>query len=865
MVSLRLLPVARGEILTHSGKSKEAVHQQQLENFKMSSPLAVPFSALRHHILVTLAQAAPLMIEPLRQNFDDLATKFASGTAEILSLAALEELEASYLEAVQRMPAPVVPSRDELEIYPMTSLTQASAYFVERLGADIRAAFARVKLKHSLTPEEKREALRGMLRTRYLDARLKKFFMGSEVKTPDGATFQGKGFRSMGQEAIYAAALRLKRGAAFIQSEKYSGDYVAPMIRDLGLALAMGQQPFDVMTAQMGKMGKPTDGKDLHLGDFNCGIIPPAAPITLSTGSACGIGFALKNTGQVMITCLGEGGTSSGEWHEVINFAAVQNMPIVFIVQNNQTALSTPVQEQCAAFNFAQKAIGYGMRGVTIDETDVEEIFAAVTEAAEACRAGNGPVLIEMIAMRMCGHAHHDDMLYFGKEPDQFLEYVAPEKTAGGYVDAEKYAYWFQKDPIKIYRQKLIEENILDDAGWEKMVAEVENEIEAAARAVIAAPWPPPELAGHPVVTDGAWQKQHELLENRKIIFPAPKIWQPNEAPGVEFDATGKTFWQAIVEALGEEMRRDPNAFMLGEDIGGNYGNAFVILKSMLEEFGKRMLNTPLAEGAIIACATGAALLGKRPIAEIQFNDFIASGFNQLVNNAAKIYYRWGHPVPLTIRLPWGGLRNAGPYHSQNTESWFYRTPGLKIVCPATPREAKGLLKAAIRDDNPVLFLEHIALYRLASIKQQLPDAAADFVLPIGAAHLKREGSDLTMITYGAYVHRCLTAAQNLEEQNGISCQVLDLRSLLPLDKTAILDCARATGKVLIVQEDSKTGSIGQSVASIIAEETFEYLDAPVRVLGALDTPVPYSPPLEEFFLVSQKQIEEAARKLVKY
>jgi len=834
-------------------------------SLKTPSQITIPLAALRRSIFQTLAQAAPLWFEPLMKSFDNLTAPLDGEATSVLSLAALEKLEQSYLEAVRRMATHTSAKHREFEVFPQTSLAQMSEYFVERLCEDIRATLARVRLKSSLTSKEKLEALRGMLRTRYLDARLKKIFMSSEIKTPDGATFQGKGFRSMGQEAIYAAALRLKRGAAFIRNEKYSGDYVAPMIRDLGLALAMGQQPFDVMTAQMGKMGKPTDGKDLHLGDFSCGILPPAAPITLSTGSACGIGFALKNTGQVMISCLGEGGTSSGEWHEVINFAAVQKMPIVFIVQNNQTALSTPVHEQCAAFNFAQKAVGYGMRGVTIDGTDAEETFAAVTEAAEACRAGNGPVLIEMIAMRLCGHAHHDDMLYFGKEPDQFLEYVTPEKTAGGYVDAEKYAYWFQKDPIKIYQQKLMEENILDDAVWKKMVAEVEGEIETAAREVIAAPWPQPELAGHPVVTDGEWQMPRELLADRNFIFPAPKIWHPTEASGVEFDATGKTFWQAIVEALMEEMRRDPNTFMLGEDIGGNYGNAFVILKSMLEEFGGRMINTPLAEGAIIACATGAALVGKRPIAEIQFNDFIASGFNQLVNNAAKIYYRWGHAVPLTIRLPWGGLRNAGPYHSQNTEPWFYRTPGLKIVCPSTPREAKGLLKAAIRDDNPVLFLEHIALYRLAAIKQQLPDAAADFVLPIGTAHLKREGRDLTMITYGAYVHRCLAAAQKLEEQDGLSCQVLDLRSLLPLDKTAILDCVHKTGKVLIVQEDSKTGSIGQSIASIISEEAFEYLDAPVRVLGALDTPVPYSPPLEDFFLVSQKQIEAAARKLLQY
>ncbi|MDL1875527.1 alpha-ketoacid dehydrogenase subunit beta [Cytophagia bacterium CHB2] len=325
------------------------------------------------------------------------------------------------------------------------------------------------------------------------------------------------------------------------------------------------------------------------------------------------------------------------------------------------------------------------------------------------------------------------------------------------------------------------------------------------------------------------------------------------------------TYVEAITQGLREEMARDADVFCLGQDIGV-YGGAFGVTKGLIDEFGKdRVWETPLSESAIIGNAIGAAIYGLRPVAEMQFADFVACGFNQLVNNAAKLHYRWGPKVPLVVRLPWGGLRSAGPYHSQNTEAWFYRTPGLKIVCPSTPREAKGLLKAAIRDHNPVLFYEHIALYRLASIKQHLPETNEDFLVPIGAAHLKREGRDLTMITYGAYVHRCLAAAQKLEEQDGISCQVLDLRSLLPLDKTAILDCVRQTNRVLIVQEDSKTGGLGQSIASIIAEEAFEYLDAPVRVLGALDAPVPYSPVLEEAFLVSTQQIEEFARRLVEY
>ncbi len=816
-------------------------------------------TTLQHALFAALAQSVPLLQERLRPVVDTILSTHGAQ----LSFEQAEQCETALLAEIEQLIAPLHATEFLFEAYPMTSAQKLAEHAAARLQSDLASAFARARLKASLTREEQREILRGMLRTRHLDARLKKFFGSSEVRQPDGSAFQGKGFRSMGQEAIYAAAIRLRRGADYQSLEQYEGDYVAPMIRDLGLALAMGQEPYDVMAAQMGKVGKPTNGKDLHLGDFACGILPPAAPITISTGSACGIGFALKGTGRVMISCIGEGGASSGEWHEVVNFAAVQNLPIVFIVQNNQTALSTPVREQCAAFNFAQKALGYGMPSFTLDGTDPEEIFAAVTEAAEACRIGNGPVLLELIAMRMCGHAHHDDMLYFGAEPQQFLKYV--ENPQAGYVDKEKYAYWSQKDPIQLYQQKLLDNGMLAAADLQAMRREIEAEMEHAAQAVIAAAWPEAKLAGHPVVSDGPWLAHEEINFPRAFSLSKKEEWQPSELSGVQFDSNGKTFWQAIVEALVEEMRRDPNTFMLGEDIGGQYGNAFVLLKSMLEEFGECMLNTPLAEAAIIGCATGAALVGKRPIAEIQFNDFVASGFNQLVNNSAKIFYRWGHKVPMTIRMPWGGLRNAGPYHSQNTEPWFYRTPGLKIVCPSTPREAKGLLKAAIRDDNPVLFYEHIALYRLAAIKQILPSAEEDFIIPIGSAQLKREGSDLTMITYGAYVHRCLSVAQKLEAEYGLSCQVLDLRSLLPLDKTAILSCVRQTNRVLIVHEDSKTGGIGQSIASIIAEEAFEHLDAPMCVLGALNAPVPYSPTLEEVFLVSEERIAEAARRVCAY
>jgi 2-oxoisovalerate dehydrogenase E1 component beta subunit len=314
---------------------------------------------------------------------------------------------------------------------------------------------------------------------------------------------------------------------------------------------------------------------------------------------------------------------------------------------------------------------------------------------------------------------------------------------------------------------------------------------------------------------------------------------------------------------VADALRADPRAFVFGEDVGGKYGNAFLLLRPLLQEFGDRIINAPLAEGAVLGVCIGAALAGERPIAEIQFNDFVATGFNQLVNNAAKTRYRWGAGVPLVVRMPWGGLRHAGPYHSQNTEAWFYRTPGLKIVIPSTPHDARALMASAMADPDPVLYYEHIALYRDPRIKQALADAPPA-PIPIGRAALRRDGQDLALVSYGAYVHVAMRVAQALAA-DGIAASVLDLRSLAPLDRAALLSVARRCHRVLVVHEDSRTGGIGESLAAIIQEEAFEFLDAPVRVIGALDTPVPYSPPLEEFFLPGETEIERAARLLLAY
>jgi 2-oxoisovalerate dehydrogenase E1 component beta subunit len=333
------------------------------------------------------------------------------------------------------------------------------------------------------------------------------------------------------------------------------------------------------------------------------------------------------------------------------------------------------------------------------------------------------------------------------------------------------------------------------------------------------------------------------------------------EAP--PFDAKGKTFLEAVMLGVGDVLRADERAFVYGEDVGGKYGNAFLLLRPLLKEFGDRIINSVLSEAATIGVCTGAAIAGMRPIGEMQFNDFVATGFNALVNNAAKVRYRWGGEVPMVLRMPWGGLRYAGPYHSQNTEAWFYRVPGLKIVAPSTPHDARALMIAAAADPDPVLYYEHIALYRDPKIKQALPDEAPAPVA-IGKAALRRAGKDLAIISYGAYVHDALQVAETLAK-DGHECAVLDLRTLAPLDRESVLALVRHCNRVLIVHEDTRSGSIGESLAAIIQEEAFEWLDAPVRVVGALDTPVPYSPPLEEVFLPSVEQIEKAARLVLAY
>ena len=817
-----------------------------------------PATDLARRLEAFVVERFPFAVAPVRVAFD--ACKSAVRPDE----ASLDALRATFEAALRTRLQHLAPT-ERVETTPGVEAPERYQRAIEELVEACDGFLRRAALRASLSADERREILRGMVLTRATDNRLKALFTGGEVRYGD-TTFQGKGFRGLGQEAIYAAGIRLRRADEVRAGDSWRGDVLAPIIRDLGATLAMRPTAETVrmaLSAQVGKAGPPMHGKDLHIGDMTCGVLPAAAPLAVGALTLAGMAFAFARdgSGRVALTFIGEGGTSLGEWHEAINLCAVRRLPIVFAVENNQTALSTPVREQSAARVFADKASGYGIPGITIDGTDCDEIAAAFAWAVERARAGRGPSLIELVSMRMSGHAHHDDMLYLGKDPQPGWEY--PTLHPSGYADPERYAFWSARDPIPAYADRLRQEELIDDGELDRLKAQCEALVEFEAQEVIAAEWPSPELARAGVQAGEPPRQRVEVLDPQVRIHLAANAALPALEAYAPFDRTGSTLLEAVMLGVGDALRSDPSVFVIGEDVGGAYGNAFLLLRPLLDEFGDRIINSPISESGVLGTCVGAALAGQRPIGEMQFNDFVATGFNQLVNNAAKIRYRWGGSVPMVVRMPWGGLRHAGPYHSQNTEAWFYRTPGLKIVVPSTPADARALMASAVADPDPVLYYEHIALYRDPRIKQVLA-AEAPAPIPIGRAALRRQGNDLAIISYGAYVHAALRVAERLAA-DGIQASVLDLRSLAPLDREAVLACARHCSRVLIVHEDSRTGGIGESLAAIIQEEAFESLDAPVRILGALDTPVPYSPTLEAVFLPSDEEIERAARLLIAY
>ena len=750
------------------------------------------------------------------------------------------ELEELLLRrAEERWPAG--PRWGQAELWPGTTQAAAARAALESLQEAIRGFFRRQEVKASIEPGERLAMYRTMALTRALDDFLKRAFDAKSVRWGEYPSPQ-KGFRSTGQEAIVGAALRLRRPPEHAPGPGYRGDVIAPLIRDLAAALHFRPDPLQSILVQYGKKGTPMDGRDLHVGDLDWGVLPPTAPLTIATQTLLGLAYAWRLRGEerVAVSFIGDGGASLGEWHETANFAAARRLAMVFVIENNQWALGTHVSEQTACGRFALRAQGYGMPGVTVFGNDPDEVAAAISWAAERARGGGGPALVELVTYRRTGHAHHDDDRFFGN----------PDAKIPGYDLEEERRRWEAADPVALYGARLVAMGVATERALAAMHEEAAAAVAEAGALAEAAEWPTP-------------------ADYRERVY-APRV-EPVPAPPAAPRTRTMAYDEAVRQALSEAMAADERVFVLGEDVGGRYGGAFGVTRGLAKSFGElRCLNTPLAESAIVGCAVGAAIEGMRPVVEMQFADFLATGFNALVNNAAKVYWRWGRPVPMVVRLPYGGatgtmnrLLGGGPFHSQCPEMWFLRTPGWKIVAPSTPADAKGLMLAAIRDGNPVLYLEHKGLYGFfrTDLREDVP-LGAEHETPIGLAAVRREGAHLTVLTYGAMVWTALAAAEQLAGQ-GVDAEVIDLRSLWPLDLDTVRASIEKTHRALVLHEDTRRGGLGGELAAILADELFWQLDAPLRRVTAPDTPVPYSPPLEHDFLPKAADVVVAALRLV--
>jgi 2-oxoisovalerate dehydrogenase E1 component len=544
---------------------------------------------------------------------------------------------------------------------------------------------------------------------------------------------------------------------------------------------------------------------------------------------AAGCAFAFRQAGsdRIAINFIGDGATSTGDFHEGLNMAAVWKLPLILIIENNHYAFSTPAHLQYAAERLSDRAIGYGMAGETVDGNDPDAMAEALDRAVARARAGEGPTLIEAMLGRMRGHSEGDDSLKV-VPPDELAAYRAA-------------------DPVPAYARRLEEDGVLDAAARGRLEARIAELVERAISGALGAAPPDPSIALRPVFAPTP---------------PAPPVEKP-AAPavlrGVGEKGKETTYVDAINQALLEEMERDESVVVMGQDIGVFEG-AFRTTRGLYARWPRRVLDTPIAESGTIGIAIGAAILGYRPVVEMQFGDFISCGFNQLVNVAAKLYYRWQVPCPIVIRLPTGGGVGAGPYHSQNPEGWFAHTAGIKVVCPATAADARGLLKAAIRDPNPVMLFEHKFLYR--RIKEVLPEG--DGAAVIGEARVLRPGRHLTLVAYGASTWTAMEAAEELAKE-GVEAEVVDLRTLVPYDEETVLASVKKTGRALVVHEAQSTLGFGAEVAARLADAAFPWLDAPVRRVAYPDRPVPYARVLENVLLPNRDKVLAAARALLAF
>ncbi len=558
----------------------------------------------------------------------------------------------------------------------------------------------------------------------------------------------------------------------------------------------------------------------LHLGMISHlgSMIPVAA--------GCAFAHQLAGTGRLAVNFIGEGGTSTGDFHEGLNIAAVWKLPLILVIENNRYAFSTPAHLQYAARRLSDRGIGYGIAAESVDGNDPDAMAAALARAAARARAGHGPTLLEAMLGRMRGHSEGDDSLKV--------------------VPAEELERYRSEDPVPNYARRLEEESVIDQGLRERLEARIAELVELAISRALESPGPDPATAMRPVFAPA----------RTGIDLP-----RAGAAPARGEAPAGKetTYVDAINQGLAEELARDPRLVLMGQDIAAFEG-AFRTTRGLHARYPERVLDTPIAESGTIGIAIGAAVLGYPTIVEMQFADFISCGFNQLVNVAAKLYYRWQVPCPIVVRLPSGGGVGAGPFHSQNDEGWFAQTAGLKVVCPATAADAKALLKAAIRDPNPVLFFEHKFLYR--RIKEVLPEG--DVVGVLGQARIARPGRDLTLVAYGSTVWTCLEAAAELARE-GIEAEVVDLRTLVPYDEATVLASVEKTARALVVHEAPLTLGFGAEVAARLADAAFPYLDAPIRRVTYPDRPVPYARILEQQLLPTAEKVLAAARELLAY